>query len=187
MNELAKMGFVYEITHIAPNGEEIEKQIVHNIMINEGITNFLRTVFNIAGGRCYKRFIYGFTESSYIPLATDTIAGNNALDLYEMDYNETIFSSKSVTTATMVTTSVTMGKDNQSVAIGEGSYTFWGKKTLTGVVLIHDYNGWFGSGYYSVRYLKQMFLISAAQFKKPIQVEPNGKVRVKSNFIILPA
>ena len=195
------MGFEYEITHIAPTGEILEKQKVHNIMINEGITNFLKCVFikqvNANSSDWisrYSAFTYAFMESEYEPQSTDSLNGNNALDLYEVDYNNTLLSQGNYYKYyTLMTSDIKLGKDNISVIIGEGYYKFTGYKRLTGVCLFRNNfanqtnktSSFSISSLYSL--LRGCTLISAAKFKTPIQVNPGGTIRAKSNFIVLPA
>lgn len=184
MNTLLKMGFIHNVEHIDSKGEFVKKEKVHNVMMNAAITNFLKTVFPL-NSRCYKVFWYGFLESEYIPLKTDTIA-NSALQLYEIDYNETLLSTTQVASNTMVTTNVQIGKDMRSVTIGSCSYKFWGKKTLTGIALFHDYNDMFHSSitYYG---MNNTLLLSAARFENPIQVYSGSVVNINSNFIMIPS
>ena len=202
MKNKLRMGFEYEITHISPEGKTLEKQKVHNIMINEGITNFLKCVFikqvnsNSADweSRC-SAFTYAFMESEYEPQPTDKLFnGNNAFDLYGVDYNNTLLSQgKYYKYYTLMTSDIKLGKDNISIIIGEGYYKFTGYKTLTGVCLFRNNfsNQTNKVGAFSISSLNSLLkgcvLISAAKFKTPIQVNPGGTIRAKSNFIVLPA
>lgn len=45
METLGKLGFVYDVKHIAPNGEIVERQHFHNLMPDEGIRWALTKVF----------------------------------------------------------------------------------------------------------------------------------------------
>lgn len=206
MNELSKIGFEHQVVYTSPDEKIIETQKVHNILLNESITNFLGTVFalttkdsNNYNYKCYRRFFYLFMESDYIPLPTDSVAGG-ALELYEADYNNTLFAIKSVananTTQLFNSNNVAMGKDNSSVIIESGTFTFPISKTLTGVILLHDYNNVFNSlSYYNnssissitLNNLKLTRLLSVAKFNTPMQVMRDGKIKTKSNFILIPS
>ncbi len=45
MDTLGKLGFVYDVEHVAPNGEIVERQHFHNLMPNEGICWALTKTF----------------------------------------------------------------------------------------------------------------------------------------------
>lgn len=205
MNELNKIGFWHEVIYTSPKGEIAEIQKTHNILLNESITNFLGTVFNIStkdsnkvNYRCYRRFFYLFMESNYTPLPTDTV-NNGALELYEADYNNTLFAIKSLANANgpqLFNKKVEMGKDNKSVYIESGSFTFPVSKTITGVVLLHDYNDEFHSiGYNNNSSISNITknsllftrLLSVSKFNTPMQVMRDGKITIKSNFILSPS
>lgn len=197
MNELAKMGFVYDVTHIAPNGEEVEHQRVHNIMMNRAIKQFLIGVFRPTNVEFYdyspqtenvrSSFLYGFMESIYEPSASDTL-DTGILDLYGYDKRLLLGYTRETCPFLCYRTTVLNG-DGASVSIEEKTIQFDSYKTLTGVFLIHDNNErifevyptemeWWD--YNSVS--KRMILLSAATFNNPILVEPKGFVKVKAGF-----
>ena len=189
MNEL-KMGFTYDVTHIAPNGEEVEHQKVHNVMMNLGLTKFLNSVFNSESTD--SSFVYGLMETSYQPSASDTI-DSGAFDLYGWD-SRLLFGWDNRDDCPFIVYNsdaakpIVLNNDGVSVSLPEKSIPFVGYKVITGCFLLHDFNGGINHDYPSQHWTNialrsdNCLILSAATFETPMQIEPNGILKIKAGF-----
>jgi hypothetical protein len=86
MNELIRLGFVYDI-EVVHRGFVIARERAHNLMPVEGLNHILSTV--IGGGTQVGTWYVGIFEGNYTPLLTDTAATFPALATECTAYDET--------------------------------------------------------------------------------------------------
>lgn len=195
MQNNLRMGFEYDIAYEDANGVIVNRQKAKNILVNEGIKNFYSAIFNIKSinntTSLFKTFVYQFIENDYEPQPTDSLNGNNALDLYECDYNNTLINQGNyIDYYHLIVGGVTVGKDGKSVSLDEGYYKFVGYKRLTGVCIFRPNfkydQGTFRPTSFSPLYTNKAVLLSAAKFNTPIQVMPGGTIYARGNFFLNP-
>lgn len=195
MQNNLQMGFEYDIKYEDANGVIVSRQKAKNILVNEGIKNFYSLLFNIKSinglTTSRKTFVYQFIESDYEPQPTDSLNDNNALDLYECDYNNTLINQGNyIQYYPLIVGGVTITKDGKSVSLDEGHYKFVGYKRLTGVCIFRpnfSYSGGtFAPSLFSSSYTNKAVLLSAAKFNSPIQVMPGGTIYARGNFFLNP-
>lgn len=213
MNELAKMGFVYDVTYIKPNGDTQHQQ-VHNTMINQGLSKLIQRFFNIKNHNTSPYYMYGFMENNYTPNKEDKTS-NGALDLYGWDVRMFVAYKRTVNPFVMgiqkdiCPTENILSDSNISEVANSGvtfsfpeiTVVFDGYKTITGCFLMQDtsesgfgtnlYYYWYYYGSYTLAGSKKAaanaHLLSAALFPEPLQVEPKGIVKVKAGFTAITA
>ena len=192
MNELAKIGFIYDVNLISKNGEIIEKRRAKNLIVNEGITCFLKNIFTTnMGMKCYA---YGLIETDCTIDATDTIT-TGVFGKYGANIFETTFAYKNLENTTnyynghpLAPSKRTLITETQTgVYFPEGYLPITSKKTITGVFLIRGESSSSISFNSTIAEIKRNFvLISAAKFDKPLQVFTNSTFKVKSTFQLSP-
>ena len=185
--EKLSFGFQYDIVHLSPKGDLLDKQRVKNLIPNEGITEFLKVYFLAKGSD--KEFVFGFIESEYEPKVTDSVAGK-CYDYYESDIANVITGKRYTVTNSdpynyqcpMMPNIRTMMNDQKGVQFGTAFFKADGKKTLTGVWLSKK-NGWAMTGSNMTFSIKNYsVLISVAKFKNPIITTNGSVVKVSAQF-----
>lgn len=102
MKDAIKAGGVWALEHVR-NGEVIDREEIHNIVVNQGLNHILDTVFH--GGTAVATWYVGIYEGNYVPLATDTASNfpGSATECIAYDeatrieYNEAAASGQSIT------------------------------------------------------------------------------------------
>ena len=69
--EIQKVGFVYTIERLGPDGKFLPSQVVHNIMPTVELNYILAAAFT--GGSQYSTWYLGLYGNNYQPIATDTM------------------------------------------------------------------------------------------------------------------
>lgn len=212
MNELTKMGFVYDVTQLSPEGEVVEHQIVHNIIPNQGILALYKSFFWLKDPSTGSYFTYSgkngsnttwcfnFMQSDYVPKITDTWT-NEAKNLYGSDgtiydsglgvSNPLYFYSYRYSDKTNYPPKwdLVLGSDNLVKIANDISITFTEFKTLTGIFcgmcdggLISYSRSWSDISNYT-----SISLLSAALFYTPIQMVAGGTLKFNCAFTLIPS
>lgn len=185
MNERAKIGFTYDVKQLSPEGKIISQQKVRNKMINEGVTFFLESIFlNDRQKTPPTTFVVQFIETDYVPLPTDVFK-TNAFKNYGIDFTLWDNNKKPF----FITFSSNIA-DN-IISSNEISYTFTEYKTITGACILLGSarnNNSINVNYTTSTYLKKNgILVSSALFYTPVQIVPNGVLKLRLNFELIPA
>ena len=193
MDTLGKLGFVYDVEHIAPNGEVVERQHFHNLMPNEGITWALTKTFapttNVPSWstkdttKTYGDYYYlllsffkglftpskVFDSMKTFPTVAEEVTGS---DIYRYARAEITDHSWGNVTLNIATNSLHLKKITTA--------TFIKPTLLTGLFIVAYYEG------YEMQPNSSLgLLISEAFFPNPIQMETNGTLTVKCGCTII--
>ena len=212
MNELTKMGFVYDVTQLSPEGEIVDHQIVRNIIPNQGILALYKSFFWLKDPATNADFTYSgknnswtywffnFMQSDYVPQKTDTWT-NEAKNLYGCDgviYDSLIGSSNplrkvsyrnSDKTKYPTVWSLVLGSDNLVKITDDISITFTEFKTLTGIFCGMNDNAIFSTSHNwsKINSFTSISLLSAALFYTPIQMVAGGTLKFNCAFTLIPS
>ena len=212
MNELTKMGFVYDVTQLSPEGEIVDHQIVRNIIPNQGILALYKSFFWLKdpatnayfaySGKngTYTTWTFNFMQSDYVPKVTDTWT-NEAKNLYGSDgtiYDSGLGSSNplhlysyrnSNKTSYPTKWDLVLGSDNLVKIKNDISITFTEFKTLTGIFCgicdnadIYNSRSW-----NNISSFTHISLLSAALFYTPIQMVAGGTLKFNCAFTLIPS
>lgn len=187
MNESVKMGFTYDVIQLSPEGKIVSHQKVNNIMINEGLSLFLQGLFLKKSPP--KNFFIQFIETDYQPLSTDTFK-TSAEANYGIDKTlwDNYVTNSSQITNPLLTNFSTVSGSNDLISSNEVNYTFTEYKTITGACLIFDISPTTITGSTTWKHLlTRAYLISAALFYTPVQIVPNGTLKLRLNFSLISA
>jgi hypothetical protein len=204
MNTQGRLGFVYDVTHFDPQGNEVERQHFHNVIPNEGLRLLLAKVFvptaaapaftNATTYADFSEINLSFMTQLHTVNKTFDSAGvddfgeaalNNNLQLQATNYSLQTSDSRFPyevetidTTQNMVTLRTTSYYED-----GIGIYCITQPIVLTGVLLYFSANG-YGKQFTS---RDNCLLLSEALFPNPIQMEVKGKISVKCGCTVISA
>ena len=187
MNELSNIGFVYDLTHFDPKGNEVEHQRVHNLIPNEGIKWMLGKVFTPENIFQYNTkysalnyLILGLMKALHTPNKFDTLRGTNeyfdepdaTTDLYY--YNKSLDRKVS---NDKITNTVTF--DMTGNYYGYYGYQFKNPTLITGVFVYKQNEG-------GQKYTERCgALLSEAMLPTPIYMEKDGVLDIKCGFTMV--
>lgn len=182
MNELAKMGFIYDVEQIDPNGQVVGKQKVKNIITNEGIASLYKCVFSgstlNSRSKPFNYFCLVFIESDQAPQKTDIF--KNFYEKYKIDFQLWADYIGNKEHPLMLTFSKVSGSD-ELITGSKITYTFSEYKVITGCCILgasQSYNA-------SILALKNYPCISAALFYTPVQIVPKGSISITPSFTVI--
>lgn len=184
MNELAKMGFIYDVEQIDPNGQIVGKQKVKNIITNEGINTFLKQYFSLKGtsysgsNKPISKYALLFIESDQAPEKTDVF--KTSWEKYKVDMQLWSDYIGNKNHPMLLTFNKVSGSD-ELITSNKITYTFTEYKVITGCCIIGgsmSYNS-------SIAAIKNCFGISAALFYTPVQIVPNGSISITPSFTVI--
>lgn len=205
MNDLTKMGFVYDVTQLSQEGEVVNHQIIHNIIPNEGLKVLYECFFpryvnpsfdqegptNVKNGRT---FLFNFMENDYQPQVTDTWL-KTVPTYYGCD--GTLYDAQVGATTNVLLLSPYYDAASFSLATGsenlivskEISYTFNEYRTITGIFcgFCTSLRAGQSTLWSSLITAARFRLLSAALFYTPIQMVPQGVLKFKTAFTLIPS
>lgn len=211
MNELTKMGFIYDVTQFSPNGDIVCNQKIHNIIPLQGIFALYKSFFwmkdpstntwySCSGkNNSYTYWFFNFMQSDYVPKQTDTW-NYEAKNLYGCDgsiFDSFLGGTNPLMIYSYRTTDkknyptvweLTLGSDNLVKLKNDISIVFTEFKTLTGIFVgMIDQAGYSeNTNWDSISSSKYISLLSAALFYTPIQMVPGGTLKLNCAFTLIP-
>ena len=213
MEELAKIGFTYDVTQFSPEGEEVSHQVTKNLITNQGIQYLYSVIFSIKYKAAYENgnstsivvnetatpiFLLGFIENNCIPNKNDLFP--KCIKKY--NFTTDLWDQASLSPKTNYFISNYYDERKNSVLNGEdrvlqlSDFLYVEKKfrVITGFFLLykHYYSGFGPSSKYSSivndsqgTHAPGVCLLSAAQLPSPVQMVPNGTLKIKTGFTLI--
>lgn len=192
MNELSKFGFVYDLIHRDPNGNEVERRHVHNLIPNEGLKWMLGKIFTPneifqldATYDSLNYLIISLMKGYHTPNKYDTLKATipffDEIKHTNYDDMDVVYTGRKSLDRKILTdtTTNTIVFDMTGNYYGYYGYQFSRPTLITGIFVFKQQNGT------DNEFNRANALVSEAMLDVPIQMETNGVLDIKCGFTMI--